>query len=78
MKYVPTIAVYADGSSTIDLYEKLDAFKWVERFVMNRRQNMIRHAENNRRLVQHSEMKKKIQFHMMKMILCLMKKKINQ
>jgi hypothetical protein len=60
LKFVPTIAVYNDKSDVIDLYEKLDAFKWVERFVMNRRQNMIKYAENNRRLVQQTEMKKKI------------------
>ena len=62
LKVVPTIAIYSvrDGKTTIDLYEKSNAFKWVEQLLINRRQNMLKYAEVNRRLVQQSEMKKKI------------------
>ena len=62
LNVVPTIAVvsFKEGKNIIDLYEKINAFKWVEQLVVNRRQNMLKYAETNRRLVQQTEMKKKI------------------
>jgi hypothetical protein len=59
---VPTIVIitHQNGHEVKGIYEKLDAFKWIETFIANRRQNMMKFAENNRKLIQQSEMKKKI------------------
>ena len=59
---VPTIVIITqqNGQQKRGIYEKIEAFKWVESLVVNRRANMMKYAENNRRLVQQSEMKKRI------------------
>lgn len=59
---VPTIVIVTqqNGKQQKGVYEKIEAFKWVESIVMNRRQHMTQYAENNRRLIHQSEVKKRI------------------
>jgi hypothetical protein len=59
---VPTIIITTEqnGKQQRGIYEKIEAFKWVESLVINRRQHMMKFAENNRKLIQQSEMKKRI------------------
>jgi hypothetical protein len=59
---VPTIIITTEqnGKQQRGIYEKIEAFKWVESLVINRRQHMMKFTENNRKLIQQSEMKKRI------------------
>jgi hypothetical protein len=61
---VPTILIVntlQNGEVRQGLYEGEKAFDWVRGMVENRRQNMLKHVESTRKLIQVGEMKKKIQ-----------------
>lgn len=56
---VPTIVIIGNQNQKQGIYEKDNAFKWVESVIANRRQNMMKYAENTRKLIQASEIKKR-------------------
>lgn len=58
LRAVPTILFINNGKKGI--YEKDEAFKWVNNIIENRRQNIIKRTENNRRLIQMNTMKNNI------------------
>ena len=62
LRCVPTLVLISNqnGKQNKGIYEKEDAFKWVDSVISNRRQNMIKFAENNRKLIEVNEMKKRI------------------
>ena len=61
LQAVPTLVLInnQNGQQKKGIYEKDNAFKWVEAMIANRRQNMIKYAENTRKLIQVNEMKKR-------------------
>ncbi len=61
LQAVPTLVLInnQNGQQKKGIYEKDNAFKWVEAMITNRRQNMIKYAENTRKLIQANEMKKR-------------------
>ena len=61
LQSVPTLVLVSNqnGQQKRGIYEKENAFKWVESVIINRRQNMIKYAENTRKLIQINEMKKR-------------------
>jgi len=61
LKVVPTLVLInnQNGQQIKGLYEQKKAFEWVEAVIANRRQNMIKYAENTRKLIQIAEMKKR-------------------
>ena len=62
LRFVPTLVLINNnnGQQSKGIYEKTEAFKWVNNVIENRRDNMIKFAENNRRLIEVNEMKKRI------------------
>lgn len=52
LRSVPTIVFVNNGQKGI--YEKEDAFKWVNNIIANRRQNIMKRTENNRKLIQQN------------------------
>jgi len=62
LQAVPTLVIISNqnGKQSKGIYEKADAFKWVDSVVTNRRQNMIKIAADNRKLIEINEMKKRI------------------
>ena len=60
---VPTIVIITvnNGRQQKGIYEKDDAFKWVSGLIQNRKQNIMRHTEEKRKLIEQSEMKKRLE-----------------
>lgn len=60
---VPTILIvytYSNGETKQGLYEGENSFSWVQNIVNTRKQNIMKHNEDIRRLIQKSEVKKQI------------------
>jgi hypothetical protein len=59
---VPTLLVISDngGQKQQFVYEGNDAFKWVDTFLIGRRQSMMKNAESSRKLIQNSNTKEKL------------------
>jgi hypothetical protein len=59
---VPTLLVISDngGQKQQFIYEGNDAFKWVDTFLIGRRQSMMKNAESSRKLIQNSNTKEKL------------------
>jgi hypothetical protein len=62
LRCVPTIVLMnnQNGKQQKGIYEDNDAFKWVDSVIANRRQNIIKFTENNRKLIEINEMKKRM------------------
>ena len=62
LKTVPTIVVISNqnGEQKRGIYEGREAFNWIESVLLNRRQSMLQLVENNRKLIQINEMKKRM------------------
>jgi hypothetical protein len=62
IRTVPTLLLIntQNGQQQKGIYENEKAFNWVESVVSNRRQQMIKQAENTRKLIQVNEMKKRM------------------
>lgn len=62
LQCVPTLVVVnnQNGVEHKGIYENDKAFKWVDSVISNRRQNMIKTAENSRKLIEISDYKKRI------------------
>lgn len=60
---VPALIINPPSSSgqKRGIYEGKDAFKWVENIIIFRRQNLMKQAENSRKLIQTNDMKKRLQ-----------------
>jgi hypothetical protein len=59
---VPTLLVISEngGQKQQFVYEGNDAFKWVDTFLIGRRQSMMQNAESSRKLIQNSNTKEKL------------------
>ena len=62
LQYVPTLVLISNQNGRLNkgIYEKEEAFRWVDSVISNRRQNMIKSAEGNRKLIEINEIKKRI------------------
>lgn len=60
---VPTIVIITtnNGRQQKGIYEKNEAFKWVNGLIQNKKQNMMKHVAEKRKLIEQSEMKKKLE-----------------
>jgi len=59
---VPTLIIIFDNgqNKTQQVFEGEDAFKWVQNFLITRRQSSIKNAEMSRKLIQNSNTKDKL------------------
>ena len=63
LKNVPTLVVLNRNGTTHtkQIFEKSNAFDWIERLIQNRRETMLNNVEKNRKLIQINNIKMKIQ-----------------
>jgi len=63
IKYVPTLLIISDnnGQQHKEIFIKKDAFDWVQRIIINRRQTMIDTAQQNRKQSELIQIKKHVQ-----------------
>ena len=62
LQSVPTLLVISDNGQQKQqfVYEGNAAFKWVENFLLGRRQCLLKDAENSRKLIQNNNAKDKL------------------
>jgi len=62
LETVPTIMIVSDNGTQKmqQKFEGNNAFKWVENFLISRRQSVIKNAENARKLIQNSNAKERL------------------
>lgn len=63
VEHVPTILIVSNinGQRQKGIYQRKDAFEWVENTIANRRQSMIAYAEQTRKQAELIQMKKRMQ-----------------
>lgn len=57
---IPALLVINDQTKTQQFFEGNDAFKWIDNLLIGRRQSVIKNAENQRKLIQTSNIKENL------------------
>lgn len=57
---VPTLVIVNNKTGFKQIFEKNEAFNWLQSIRLNRRQNIIKQTENSSKLIQVTELKKNI------------------
>lgn len=62
LQTVPTLLIISDSGHQKQqfIYEGSDAFKWIDNFLIGRRQNVMKDAETSRKLIQNNNTKEKL------------------
>lgn len=62
LQTVPTLLVISDNGQQKQqyIYEGNEAFKWIDNFLIGRRQNLMKEAESSRKLIQNNNAKEKL------------------